>query len=258
MPLAEILTYWRPGVEVAILWAAYFILLSYVKDSGAIQVIKGLLFLALLFFISQALELKTIGWVLASLFPISILGFVIVFQPEIRRGLTRLGQNPLFKIFLKEEKAVDEVARAVFWMSKNKVGALVVIERQVGLKSFMETGVALDSALSFELLVTIFMPGTFLHDGAVIIQGGRVAAAGCLLPLSESPRVLKSWGTRHRAGLGLSEETDALVIVVSEETGAVTLMNQGKVAGGIDEEKLLHELRELYRPQTGRHRKKQG
>ncbi len=250
---------WKPILEIAVFWFAYYLLLVYIKDSGMVQALKGLVFLAVLFFVAQFFEFKTIRWVLSHLFQISIIGFLIIFQPELRRGLTRIGQSPLFKLFLKEERLVDEIIKAVMTMSKNKIGALIAIEREVGLKSYMESGIALDGVLTSELLLTSFMPNTPFHDGAAIIQGGRVMAVGCLFPLSQSQKLSKTLGTRHRAGLGLSEETDALVIVVSEETGVISLMSQGKITRDMTEEGLKHHLIELYQPQkTNQKTKRSG
>lgn len=245
---------WRPFLEIAVFWFAYYLLFVYIKDSGMVQAIKGLVILVVFFFVAEFLQLATIRWILSHLFQISIIGFLIIFQNELRRGLTRIGQSPLFKLFLKEKKLVDEVANAVVSMSKRKIGALIAIEREVSLKPYVESGILLDGVLTTELLLTIFMPNTPFHDGAAVIQGGRVLAVGCLFPLSQSQKLSKTLGTRHRAGLGLSEETDALVIVVSEETGIITLMTQGKVIRDVEEEGLKQHLAELYEPQKPRKR----
>jgi diadenylate cyclase len=241
--------YWKPAVEISVFWFAYYLLLIYIKDSGMAQALKGLVLIIALFFLSEFFRFETVSWILYHLFQLSVLGFLIIFQPELRRGLTRIGQSPLFKLFLKEERLVDEIVKAVFLMSKNRVGALIAIEKEVSLKPFAESGIALDGILSSELLITTFMPNTPFHDGGMIIQAGRVVAVGCLFPLSQSQKLSKMFGTRHRAGLGLSEESDALVVVASEETGHVTLMSQGKVVRDVDEEKLRTELLELYQPQ---------
>lgn len=243
-----VISYWKPASEILIFWFGYYLLLVYIKDSGMAQALKGLVFLVVLFFVSQRLELQTIAWVLSHLFQISIIGFLIIFHPELRRGLTRIGQSPLFKMFLKEEKLIDEVTRAVVTLAKHRTGALIAVEREVGLKPYIESGMPLDAVLTSELLMTVFMPNTPFHDGGAIIQGGRVIAVGCLFPLSQSQKISKTLGTRHRAGLGLSEETDALVIVVSEETGVITLMDQGKMTRDIGEERLKECLVELYQP----------
>lgn len=252
--LAQYMFLVKPALEISLFWFAYYLLFVYIKDSGMAQALKSLVFLVALFFVAQVFELWSIRWVLSHFFQISILGFLIIFQPELRRGLTKIGQSPLFKLFVKEEKIIEEMVAAVVSMSKNRVGALIAIEKEVSLKQYVETGIALDGVITTELLMTIFMPNTPFHDGAAVIQGGRVVAVGCLFPLSQSQKLSKTLGTRHRAGLGLSEETDALLIVVSEETGVISLMDQGKVTRDIDEEKLRHHLTELYQPEKNRHK----
>ncbi len=242
----------KPTIEISLFWFAYYLLFVYIKDSGMAQALKSLVFLVVLFFVAQVFEFWSIRWVLSHFFQISILGFLIIFQPELRRGLTKIGQSPLFKLFVKEERIIDEMVAAVVSMSKNRVGALIAIEKEISLKQYIETGITIDGVVTTELLMTIFMPNTPFHDGAAVIQGGRVIAVGCLFPLSQSQKLSKTLGTRHRAGLGLSEETDALVIVVSEETGIISLMDQGKVTRDIDEEKLRHHLMELYQPEKMR------
>lgn len=241
--------YWRPALEISIFFFIYYLLFVYIKDSGMAQALKGVFVLVVFFVLSQIFDLKSIYWILSHLFQISVIGFLIIFQPELRRGLTRIGQSPLFKMFLKEEKLIDEISRAVVGMSKNRIGALIAIEKEISLKAYVESGIPLDGVLTAELLNTIFMPNTPFHDGGVVIQGGRVMAVGCLFPLSQSQKISKTLGTRHRAGLGLSEETDALVIVVSEETGIISMMSQGKINRDMEEEQLRMALSELYQPQ---------
>ena len=235
--------YWKPLVEISVFWAVFYLLFVYIKDSGMIQALKGILILVAFFFVAEVLELKNIRWILSHLFQISIIGFLIIFQPELRRGLARIGQSPLFKIFIKDEKIADEIIRAVVSMSKNRIGALIAIERETSLKPYIESGISLDGLLTTELLMTILMPNTPFHDGGVVIQGNRVVGVGCLFPLSQSQKLSKILGTRHRAALGLSEETDAAVIVVSEESGVISLMLQGKVLQDIDEAKLKELLK---------------
>ena len=257
MDLAQPLSVlWRPFLEITVFWFAYYLLFVYIKDSGMTQALKGLILVVVFFFVAEALRLETIRWIFSHLFQISIIGFLVIFQTELRRGLTRIGQSPLFKLFLKEKKLVDEVSSAVILMSKKKIGALIAIEREVGLKPYVESGITLDGILTTELLLTIFMPNTPFHDGGAVIQGGRVLAVGCLFPLSDSQKLSKMLGTRHRAGLGLSEETDALVIVVSEETGVITLMTQGKIIRDIDDENLKQSLTDLYEPQRSASKQK--
>lgn len=247
---------WQPALEVMILWFAFYVLLVYIKDSGMLQALRGVFFLILLFVLANTLKLGTIRWILSHVFQISIIGFLIIFQSELRRGLSRIGQSPLFKLFVKEERLVDEIAKAVVHMAKNRVGALIAIEREMGLKPYVETGIALDGVVSSELITTIFMPNTPFHDGGIVIEGSRIIAVSCLFPLSQSQKLAKTLGTRHRAGLGLSEETDALVIVVSEETGVVSIMNQGKLQRDIDDETLRKELALIYEPQPKKNKRK--
>ncbi len=234
--------HWKPIVEILVFWFVFYLFFVYIKDSGMIQALKGLIFLVLFFFVAETFGFKTIRWIFSYLFQISIIGFLIIFQQELRRGLSRIGQSPLFKSFVKEEKVADEIVRAITTMSKNRVGALIAIEREVSLKPQIESGIALDGILTGELLITIFMPNTPFHDGAAVIQGDRVAAVGCLFPLSQSQKLSKTLGMRHRAALGISEESDALVIVVSEETGFISLMTQGKITHGVDAEKLKEQI----------------
>ena len=173
---------------------------------------------------------------------------VIIVQPELRRALIRLGQTRIFGMFLKGETEgmVEEVVKAAFRMSRRKIGALVAIEREVGLKNYIERGTATDAVITNELLTTIFFPGSDLHDGAVIIQKERIAAAGCLFPLSDNPNLGNVLGTRHRAAVGITEETDAVVVVVSEETGTVSFAHGGRLKRSLDVQQLRHLLRKYY------------
>jgi diadenylate cyclase len=173
---------------------------------------------------------------------------VIIVQPELRRALVRLGQTRIFGIFLKDatEGMVDEIVKAAFRMSRRKVGALIAIEREVGLNNYVERGTALDAMVSSEILTTIFFPGSDLHDGAVVIQKERIAAAGCLFPLSDNPNLGNVFGTRHRAALGITEETDAIVVTVSEETGIVSFAHDGTIERPVDVAQLRSLLVKYY------------
>ena len=178
----------------------------------------------------------------------AIPALVIVVQPELRRALVRLGQTRFFGFFLKGETEgmVDEIVKAAFRLSRRKIGALIAIEREVGLKNYVERGTPIDGVVTSELLNTIFFPGSDLHDGAVVIQKERVAAAGCLFPLSEDPNLGNVFGTRHRAALGISEETDAIVVAVSEETGIVSFAHGGRLERPLDVEQLRALLLQYY------------
>lgn len=241
--------YWKPCVETALFWYAYYQLLVFLRSTGALQVLKGLFVLFLFFVVVQFLGLSTIGRLMNQILPISVIAFLVVFQNELRRGLTRMGQTRMFKIFLKEEKLVDEIVKAATGLAKKRIGALIAVEREMGLKAFAESGVPVDAVVSFELLSTIFMPQTPLHDGGIILRGSRIESAGCLFPLSQNQQISKTLGTRHRAALGLTEETDAVVIVVSEESGQVSIAERGELNLAVGADELRQRLMSLYRPE---------
>ncbi len=243
-------TIWRPVLEIVVLWYVFYHLLVFIKGTPAVQVLKGLIFLIILFFIflfiAQTFDLAIISWILPKLFAIFLLCFLLIFQPELRRGLAQLGQGPILGLFFREERIIDEITEAVYALAKKKIGALIALEREIGLKPYIESGVSLDSKVNSELINTIFMPHTPLHDGGIIIQSGRIVAAGCLFPLTQNPRISKTLGTRHRAAVGLTDETDALVIVVSEEAGMVSLAREGKLVRDIDKEYLTKTLDNIF------------
>jgi diadenylate cyclase len=237
---------WQIILEILILWFIYYVVFVFIRGSRTVQLIKGLIIIVLLLVITQQLKLTTINWIITKLFPISVLAFVIIFQPELRRGLARLGQ---FGAMLKEEKVIDEIVKSAAILSKKKIGALIAIEREVGLRPYIESGIILDSKVTSELINTIFMPNTPLHDGGMVIQGGTITAAGCLFPVSQDQRLSKTMGTRHRAAIGLTEETDAIVVVVSEETGAISVSIAGKLTHDLDKETLSKMLNNLLSSQ---------
>lgn len=241
--------YWKPCVETALFWYAYYQLLIFLKSTGALQVLKGLFLVFVFFIVVQLLGLTTIARLMNQILPISVIAFLVVFQNELRRGLTRMGQSRMFKIFLKEEKLVDEIVKAATVLAKKRIGALIAVEREMGLKAFAESGVPVDAVVSFELLSTIFMPQTPLHDGGVILRGSRIESAGCLFPLSQNQQISKLLGTRHRAALGLAEESDAVVVVVSEETGVISIAERGELVQEVSADALRERLMRLYRPE---------
>lgn len=234
---------WRPFVEISIIAVVIYSIATLIRGTRTAQLFKGLGIVLLLFVISQKLEFLAISWLLTKVFAISLIAFLIVFQPELRRALAKIGQNRLFANFLREDDFIEEITKAVMLLAKKRIGALVVIECSNDLGSFIESGVAMDARLSSELLVSVFMPTTPLHDGAVMIQNERIAAAGCLLPLSENP-LQQRLGTRHRAAVGVSEESDAVVIVVSEETGIVSVVIGGAITRDIGQKRLSEILSE--------------
>lgn len=241
---------WRPILEIIVLGYVFYHLLVFIKGTPAVQVLRGLIFLIILFlislFIAQKLNLAIISWILPKLFAIFLVSFLIIFQPELRRGLAQLGQGPILGLFFREERIIDEITEATYTLANKKIGAIIALEGETGLKPYIESGVSLDSKVNSELINTIFMPHTPLHDGGIIIQNGRIVAAGCLFPLTRNPRVSKTLGTRHRAAVGLTDETDALVIVVSEETGVVSLARDGKLTRDIDRESLAKTLNNVF------------
>jgi len=204
----------------------------------------GLFLLIIVSFIARWLNLNALNWIISSLKTVWVIAFVILFQPELRKALTQLGQNKILGFFIKVEESsiVSEIVKACHQLTQKGLGALIVLERDVGLRNYIETGTPLDARVTSELLVTIFTPPSPLHDGAAIVEKNRVIAAGCILPLSQNPRLSKSLGTRHRAGLGLSEETDAIVIIVSEETGTISLAISGKLRRKLDINTLRNDL----------------
>ncbi|OGW79781.1 MAG: TIGR00159 family protein [Omnitrophica bacterium GWA2_52_8] len=238
---------WRPILEILFIWILVYNLIRFFQGTRALNVLMGLIVLAIIFNIAKLLELHTINWVLTKLFAVGVVAFLIIFQPELRRGLARIGQNTFLGGFLKKGGTVDELVQACEYLSRNHIGAIIAIERDMGLKNFIESGIPLDSKVSAELLITLFTPNTPTHDGGVILQGGRVAACGSLFPLSQNMDLARSLGTRHRAAIGLTEETDAVCIVVSEERGTISVAVYGKLTRDLDGEGLRRVLVSLFK-----------
>ncbi|HDR90837.1 MAG TPA: TIGR00159 family protein [candidate division Zixibacteria bacterium] len=222
---------------VAFIIYQFFLLM---RGSRAVTMLVGLGVLLFLAFISTWLNMNSLQWLITRLGTVWVIAFLVVFQPELRNALTRLGNTPFFGkiVSSSSKKVLDEVIRAVELLSEAKVGALIAIKREVGLKGYEETGKKLNSQVNADLLVTIFTPRTPLHDGAVIIENDLIIAAACELPLTTNPRYQRTLGMRHRAGVGLSEETDALVVLVSEETGGISLAVRGHLRKNLNVEKL--------------------
>ncbi len=246
--LLSLLSMWRPLLEILFIWALIYYFIRFFQGTRAIQVLIGLIMLAIIFNIAKVLELNTINWVLTKLFAVGVLAFLIIFQPELRRALARIGQNTFVGGFLKKGGPLDELIQACEHLSRNRTGALFAIERDMGLKNYIESGMVLDAKISTELLITLFMPNTPTHDGGVILQGERVASCGSLFPLSQNTDLARSLGTRHRAAIGISEETDAVCVVVSEETGAISVAVYGKLTRSLDADGLRSVLTSLFKP----------
>ncbi len=249
--MGALLALWRPILEIGFIWLLVYSLIRFFQGTRAIPVLMGLLIVAVVFNIAKLLELHTINWVLTKLFAVGVVAFLIIFQPELRRALARIGQNTLFGTFLKKGGTIDEVVQTAERLSRSKIGALIAIEREMGLKNYIEGGLTVDAKVTAELLTSIFFPNTPTHDGGVIIQGERVACCGSLFPLSQNPQLSSSLGTRHRAALGLSEETDVVCVVVSEETGAISVAVYGKLTQDLDTEGLRRVLTNLFRQSEG-------
>jgi diadenylate cyclase len=231
-------------LDVIIVAFLFYRLFLLVRGTRATQMFIGLFLLIILSFVVQWLNLNALNWILSSLKTVWVIAFVILFQPELRKALTQLGQNRILGLFIKVEESstVSEIVKACHKLTQTGIGAIIVIEQDVGLRNYIETGTTLDARVTSELLVSIFTPPGPLHDGAVIIEKNRIVAAGCILPLSQNPRLARSLGTRHRAGLGLSEETDSIVIIVSEETSAISLAVGGKLKRRLDINTLRNDL----------------
>ncbi len=231
-------------IDIAIVSFLLYHLFSLMRGTRAVHMFFGLIVLFLLSVIAQWMNLIAVNWLISSLRTAWLIAFVIIFQPELRRALSMLGQNRLLSRFVRTSQShvIPEVVKAVQEMSEKKTGALIVLEKDMGLKNYVETGTTVDARVSAELIESIFTRPSPLHDGAVVIQNDRVVAAGCTLPLSQDQRLAQSMGMRHRAALGLSEETDALVVVVSEESGAIAYAEDGKLYRKIDLATLKNEL----------------
>jgi diadenylate cyclase len=239
---------WNDVLDILLVTFILYNLFILLHETRAIQMLKGFGIILVLVVLSRMLRLDTMSWILTGLSAIWIIAFIIVFQPELRRALVEFGQNRIFKFIFKEHgQLYREIKETAEILAKKKSGALIVLEREVNLKGFMETGTTLDAETSSELLISIFNHKSPLHDGAVIIREGRIAAAGCILPLTQKDDIDKKYGMRHRAAIGISEETDAITIIVSEERKSISLAIGGKITPDINGETLL-EILSLYAP----------
>jgi diadenylate cyclase len=244
--LSNIIYFGKPAIEILILWTVIYHILLFFEGTRAIQVLRGIIILLLAFLLFQKLGFEILNWLLTKLFAISIIAILIIFHPEIRLGLARLGQRHLFGTALREEELdyiLKEIATAVENLSKDKIGALIAIEKNDPLTAYIESGVNTDARVSADLIQAIFTPNNPLHDGGLVIQQGRIIAAGCLFPLIQDQELNRVFGTRHRAALGLSDETDAAIIIVSEERQDVSLVYKGKLYKDLGREELLSKIK---------------
>lgn len=243
---------WWDLLDIALVSFLVYELLLLIRGTRAVQMALSGGFLIGLFFISRWLHLETVNWLIRNLAGYVVFAVIVLFQSDIRRALAHFGRAPFFRYFARQiegdEDIVEELVVACTTLAGRRIGAIIVIERDIGLRNYIEGGIPLDATVTYDLLVTIFQPGSPLHDGAVIVQGDRIAAAACFLPLSVSPRLSKDLGTRHRAALGLTEENDAVAVVVSEETGSISLVLSGDLKRGLAGDSLRATLHELLAP----------
>jgi uncharacterized protein (TIGR00159 family) len=227
---------WADVLDILIVAFIVYELLQFIRGTHAVQMALGAAVLVVLYWTSKLANLQTVNWLLETFMPYVVFGVIVVFQAEIRKVLAHVGKTPFLRAFgaQRSQEVVDEVVLAATTLSAQRTGALMVLERDMGLRSFIETGIALDAIVTYDLLISIFNPKTPLHDGAVVIQGNRVAAAACFLPLTVNPELSRTLGSRHRAAIGVTEDTDALAVVVSEETGTISLVAGGRIRRGLD------------------------
>lgn len=246
-------------IEIAVLFLLFYTILRFIRGTQGAAILKGFLFLFAVLFIgvmiiTEIFKLYHIKQMLQWILSISVIVIIIIFAPEIRRGLLKLAQYKFFSAIFKGQpsKFINEIAIASANLSTKRVGGLIAIEREIGLSEYVENAVRLDASVSSELIETIFYPGSPLHDGAIIIKGDRVIAAGCLFPLTEKPNLLASLGTRHRAAIGITELTDAVTVIISEETGKISLCSKGCLTTDLDRKSLENLLQKTFLIGKGR------
>jgi diadenylate cyclase len=255
--ILEIVT-WRDAVDVLAVAIVIYYLLLLIRGTRAVQMLLGLVFVGVVYYLAQFFDLPTLQTLIESLLIVLPFAVIVLFQQEIRRALTNFGRNPLWGLTKQQavESSFGDIVLAATTLAARRIGALIVIERLQGLRNYIENGIGLDAELSYDLLINIFTPDTPLHDGAVILQEDRIAAAACFLPLTPNPELSKEFGTRHRAALGITEETDAVAVVVSEETGIISVAFDGEMIRDLDDKGLRNTLykvliTDLY-PQGGK------
>jgi len=235
---------WRDVLDIALVALVFYNLLLLIRGTRAVQMIMGIIFIAVAYYLAGVAKLLTLQEILANFLLVLPFAIIVLFQQEIRHALASFGRNPLWGLgaHRKVESTIKEIVLAATSLSDRKIGALVVIQRLEGLRNYIENGVAIDARVTYDLLINLFSPDTPLHDGAVIIQQDRIAAAACFLPLTLNPELSKNFGSRHRAALGISEEADSLSVVVSEETGAISVAINGDLIRDLDSKTLRNSL----------------
>ena len=249
---------WWDVIDILIVSILVYELLKLIRGTRAVQLAIGIAAMVGLFYLSQGLQLETLNWLIRNIIGYVVFAAIVLLQADIRRALVHLGRGRLFRRLEgknTDDETVEELVVATTTLSAKKTGAIIVIERAIGLRNYIESGITLDAKLTYDLLVSIFQPTSPLHDGAVIVQGDRIAAAACFLPLTINPRLNRELGSRHRAAIGVTEENDAVAIVVSEETGKISVVEDGDIEHDIDSERLRVRLKSVVT--LGRARGKQ-
>jgi len=239
---------WWDLLDVIVVSVLVYEVLKLIRGTRAVQMAIGGAFFVALFYGSRWAHLETVNWLIRNLLGYLVFAVIVLFQADIRRGLAHLGRAPFFRYLAKAESAeesIEELIAAVGMLSKQRIGAIIAVERQIGLRNYVESGIPLDAVLTYDLLLSIFQTSSPLHDGAVIVQEDRIAAAACFLPLTVNPKLGKELGSRHRAAIGLTEENDAVAIVVSEETGNISVVSDGGIERGLTVEALRVRLRSI-------------
>ena len=237
---------WWDVLDIAIVSVIIYEFLKLIRGTRAVQMAAGSLLIVALFYASRLAPLQTVNWIIRNMLVYVVFAAIVIFQSDIRRALAHFGQAPFFRYFNRAQAAtetIEELVVAATMLSSQRTGAIIAIEREIGLRNYIESGIPLDATLTYDLLVTIFQPGSPLHDGAAIVQDDRVAAAACFLPLTVNPKLSKDLGSRHRAAIGLTEENDAVAIVVSEERGQIALAMNGRIDRALTPDELRERLR---------------
>jgi len=233
-------------IDIAIIAFIIYRVIDLIRGTRAVQMLFGLAVVFLTYLSSQAFQLFALNWILDNFLSSVLLVIVVIFQNDIRRALAQVGSGPFFgRERVMQSQDLEEITKAAVTLASKRIGALIVVERDVGLNEYMEIGTGLDARVSKELINSIFVPTSPIHDGALVIQKGRITAAGCFLPVTANPDVSKTLGTRHRAAIGLTEETDAVAIVVSEEEGKISLVREGRITRDLDAGTLRATLQQL-------------
>src|SRR6266852_7700609 len=239
---------WRDVLDILVVSILIYEVLKLIRGTRAVQMALGGGLLVALFYGSVWWHLETANWLIRNLVGYIVFAVIVLFQSDFRRALAHFGRAPFFRYFAKAESAedtIEELVVATSMLSSQRIGAIIALERQIGLRTYIEGGIRLDAVLTYDLLQSIFLPLSPLHDGAVIVQVNRVAAAACFLPLTVNPKLSKDLGSRHRAAIGLTEENDSVAIVVSEETGSISMVADGQIERGLDADSLRERLRSL-------------